>query len=172
MDLCWHEPEDGERTEFDIAQICPNGHVANYCYLRYPEHNQAHCAQCGEPTIIQCPKCEKRIRGHCYIPGVVGITPYDRPAHCQECGAAFPWTESAIQAAIELSVEAANLSEEEEEVLRKSIDDLVKTTPRAPLGAERFKRFLGKAGNEATKAVRSILTDVLSEAAKKTMWGS
>ena len=157
------------QAEFDIAQICPNGHVANANFQRYPEHNQAHCDKCGEATMVLCPQCERPIRGFCHIPRVVSFR-YDRPAHCHECGAAFPWTERAIQAAIELTVEAGNLSDDDAKVIRESVNDIVRETPRTHLGAARFKRILSKVGEGTKNAVRDILVDVVSESVKKAIW--
>ncbi len=42
---------------YDIAQVCPYGHVANATTIWKPEDNKVHCAECGEKTMTACPKC-------------------------------------------------------------------------------------------------------------------
>jgi hypothetical protein len=38
---------------YDIAQICPNGHVANSSTVHKPELNQEHCAKCGGTSTVR-----------------------------------------------------------------------------------------------------------------------
>ena len=75
-----------------------------------------------------------------------------------------------IKAARELIAEAEKLSPEERESLSKSLDDLVRDTPGTHVAAIRFKKFLPKAGREVADALRSIVVDIASEAAKKALY--
>lgn len=86
---------------FDIAQVCPNGHVATEASQKFPEFTRQFCETCGEKTLISCPSCNRPIRGQ--YQGEVAVEEYKPPAYCFACGKPFPWTESAIQSAIELS---------------------------------------------------------------------
>ena len=78
--------------------------------------------------------------------------------------------EAKLKAALELSAEVDNLTEEERDILKKSLDDIVRDTPQTPVAAARFKKLVGKAGKEAAQGFKSILVDVASETAKKLIW--
>lgn len=59
-----------ERSWYDVAQICQNGHVANDATQKYPDQNKRFCDKCGEPTIIDCPACVQPIRSEYHVAGV------------------------------------------------------------------------------------------------------
>jgi len=92
------------------------------------------------------------------------------PSFCPDCGKPYPWTEAKLKAAQELSDELDNLSSEERNLLKKSLDDIVRDTPQTTVAATRFKKLVAKAGKVAADGFRDILVDVLSEAAKKIIW--
>lgn len=48
---------------YDVAQICPNGHVINQFTANCSESSTKHCANCGEATMTTCPACQASIRG-------------------------------------------------------------------------------------------------------------
>jgi hypothetical protein len=52
-----------------------------------------------------------------------------------------------------------------------SIDDLVASNPKTEVAAVRYKKIMSRVGREAAASMRSILTDILSEAAKKALFG-
>lgn len=64
------------------------------------------------------------------------------------------------------------LTPEEHEMLKRSLDDLVKDGPRTVVATSRFKRLLTKVGPEAATSLKDILVDVVSESVKKGIWGS
>ncbi len=80
--------------------------------------------------------------------------------------------EVKLKAARELSDELENLSLEERERLKKSLDDIVRDTPQTTVAATRFKKLVAKAGPVVADSFRKILVDVLSETAKKVIWPS
>ena len=94
---------------------------------------------------------------------------YVPPAFSPDCGKPFPWTERRLEAARELAHEAEHLSGEEKQQLADSLDDLTRDTPRTQVAASRFKRLAAKAGVETGNALRAVLVDVMSEAAKKAL---
>ncbi|MCH8825217.1 MAG: DUF2321 domain-containing protein [Planctomycetes bacterium] len=155
---------------FDTAQICLYGHITNDAIHNMPKFSEKYCKRCGEKTITTCPNCNEEIRGALFdnLDGIVQLR--KTPAYCQNCGKPFPWTETTIQAAIELSVEDGNLNESEVVILRESIADLVSDSPRTQLGAARFKRIMGKVGVETAKAIRDIVVSIVSESAKTIIW--
>ena len=53
-----------------------------------------------------------------------------------------------------------------------ALPDLVRQTPRTALAESRFKRLMAKVGKDSYDAMRSVLTDVLSETIRKTIFGA
>ena len=109
---------------YDTAQVCTNGHAINECAETQPQHNSKFCAKCGAATITTCAKCNSKIRGHYYVPGVVSISIYSPPVFCHECGEAYPWTAARLEAARELARESERLDDNEKGILARSLDDL------------------------------------------------
>lgn len=156
---------------YDVAQICLNGHVISSFVKNFPQHSKKYCDKCGAETITKCLNCNSEIQGYYHVSGVISARhSYSVPAFCYNCGKPFPWTESKIQTARELAQEIENLSDDEKRILTQSIDDIVKDSPRTPLAATRFKKIISKASKGAATALRDILVDIVTEAAKKTLW--
>jgi hypothetical protein len=153
---------------YDLAQICLNGHTINSSARRFSQFNQKFCKECGAATITACRHCKADIRGH-YIGGAI-VTTFPVPGFCHECGKSYPWVETKIEAARELAKELEELTAEDKEILTKSINDIVIDSPRTTLGATRFKKIMAKVGKEGASALRTILIDIVSEAAKKQIW--
>lgn len=155
---------------YDVAQICLNGHIINSSAWRRPQHNQKYCDKCGAETIMKCPSCKANIRGYYHMDNVISLGGEpETPAFCHNCGKPYPWTDMKIKAARELAQEL-DLSSEDKEMLTKSIDDIVNDSLRTTLGATRFKKIMAKVGKEGASALKNILVDIVSEAAKKTIW--
>lgn len=150
---------------YDTAQICTNGHVINSCSISTPHINRKFCERCGARTITKCPHCNATIRG-AYHSGP-NTSSFTRKSFCPDCGKLYPWTEAKLKAAQDLSDELDNLSPEEREMLKKSLDDIVRDTPQAIVAAPRFKRLVAKAGKAAAERFYDFLVDVSSETAKK-----
>jgi len=159
---------------YRVAQVCPNGHVATTAADQNPERREAFCSQCGDATIMQCPKCSASIRGDYYVvERVSGFGgDYQPPAFCHNCGNAFPWTERKIASAVELVEVGAELPAEELEQFRADLAELTKDSPKTQVASLRFKRVMAKVGTSVASGVRDIVVDVLSEAAKKAIWGA
>ncbi|MFC0417747.1 DUF2321 domain-containing protein [Cytobacillus solani] len=158
-------------SSFDIAQICLNGHVINDTYVKYPETNQKYCDKCGEKTIISCQNCHTDIRGYQYFENVIRMSMVEPPSFCHECGKPYPWTEEKMAAAMELADLLDELTEQEKDDLKKSLDELVKDGPRTVVAATKFKRILSKTGPEIATGFKDILVAVVSETVKKSIWG-
>ena len=52
-----------------------------------------------------------------------------------------------------------------------SLDELIKDSSMAQVSAGRFKRLAAKAGKEAPGFFKDLLVDLVSETAKKAIWG-
>jgi hypothetical protein len=161
-----------DESHYDVAQICNNGHVTNSMAHDFPNSNQSFCDRCGAPTIMNCPECGTSIRGYYHVPGFIGGSRYSPPAYCFNCGKSFPWTGVALTAARELANILDALTEDERAELQESIAHLVRETPGTPVAETKFKRLIKKAGKDAYEGMKSILTDVVSEAVKKTIFPS
>ena len=157
---------------FDTAQICLNGHVVSTMLDFSPQSNQKHCTECGSPTITACPECNARIRGYYHVPGFIGFFDYNKPAFCFNCGKPYPWTVNGLEAASELADELDGLSQEEKKQLKDSFPDLVSNTPKTIVSETRFKKLIKKAGSEAYESMKSILVDIVTEAVKKSIFGT
>jgi hypothetical protein len=161
-----------DRSWYDTAQVCLNGHVVNDSVKASPEFNQKYCDKCGQPTITECQNCNHPIRGYYHSPGVIYPSTREPPSFCHECGKPYPWTATKLEAAQELADELENLTQEEKDILKKSLDDLVRDSPKTTVAATRFKKLVRKAGGEATGSFKQILIGVVTEAAKKLLWPS
>ena len=152
---------------YDSAEVCLNGHCTNSSAVDFPLHSKKHCDRCGAETIKQCQHCRNRIRG--YLRGSMAVRPYEPPAFCHTCGKAYPWTESRLEAARDLANQLG-FDIPERTLLEKSIEELVRDTPRAPAEAVRFKTMVEKAQPWALGAFKEILYGVVGESVKRMIW--
>ena len=160
--------DDGD---YDVAEVCPNGHVSTGAADRYPQFREKFCSQCGELTTTQCPTCEEAIRGTYFVAGYLGADDYHPPAHCHNCGTAFPWTQRRIAAAIELLEVDGSLSNAEITQFRTDLVVMTKDTPQTQVASLRFKKAMLKVGKTVADGVREIIVSVLSEVAKDQIKG-
>ena len=156
---------------YDVAQICLNGHVIT-ARAKSAERRQEFCTECGEKTITSCQNCNARIKGHYDVPGVIAIgVKYNKPKYCEKCGHPFPWTKRQLDAAKELVELAEVLNANEKNELKTAISELVKDTPQAVVAQVKYQKYVAKAGSELANGLKSILVNILSEVAKKAIWG-
>lgn len=165
-------PYGEQMGTYRLAEICPNGHVVTASADQYPEHREKFCSKCGEETLTQCPYCKSTIRGQYESSRFGGSFGYTRPAHCHNCGSPFPWTGRKLDGVIEYLQAGADLTTEEIQQLRTDLTDLTKDdSPKTQVASLRFKKVMAKVGTSVATGVREIIVDVLSEAAKKAIWG-
>jgi len=155
---------------YDVMQVCLNGHRITATLKVSPQHGKEHCPDCGAATISKCQHCQADMQGYYRVGNVISGPPPNVRAFCHGCGKPYPWTEARLTAAQELADESEGLSEDERQMLKASLDDLVRDTPRTTLAATRFKRLATKAGKGGADAFKDILIEVISEAAKKLIW--
>lgn len=116
---------------------------------------QPFCNECGAKTLNACDRCH------------AAIGTGRRPAYCGACGQPFPWTETALKAAKNYADDLEQLSLQEKETLKTTLDDLTTDSPRTELAAHRFKTFVVKAGPVAGEMLKKIIVEIGTEAAKK-----
>jgi len=153
------------------AQICLNGHVIT-SIGRDPEFLKKFCPECGSETIRNCQHCSAAIKGDYISTETFSLRKYNKPSFCEDCGQPYPWTNSSKEASSDLVDFAEQLNEQEKEDLKKSIDDLIKDTPRTALAQVKFKQYALKAGTEVAKGLKDILIDLVSETVKKSIWNT
>lgn len=156
---------------YHVAEICPNGHVSTSLADTSPELREKFCSSCGELTMTQCPSCGSTIRGHYIVENVFSFSEYNPPAHCHNCGSAFPWTVRKVEGAVELVETGGGLTDSEIDQLRNDLTELTKDSPKTQVASLRFKKAMAKVGSTVAQGVRDIVVDVLSESAKKSIWG-
>lgn len=159
-------------AHYEQALVCENGHLITDHLRIAPERAVPFCKACGAPTLSACPSCSTPIQGDYIVPGVlVTKSSYRRPTYCPHCGEAMPWTIKALNAARELAVDVDSLSPEERETLEQSLPELLSDTPMTKVAANKFKRLMLKVGGGTADVFRELLVDVMSEAARKAIWG-
>ncbi|QLQ02317.1 MAG: DUF2321 domain-containing protein [Thiobacillus sp.] len=157
---------------YRVAEVCPNGHVSTSAADEHPDLREKFCSKCGEETITKCPTCHSSIRGYYYVENFFTLgSVYQPPAHCHNCGSAFPWTERKLAGAVEYLEAGADLSAEEIQQFRTDLVELTKDSPKTQVASLRFKKVMGRVGTSIAAGVHDIVVDVLSEAAKKAIWG-
>lgn len=157
----WEPGVDG----YDVAQVCPNGHVATPFFIAQPQFRQDFCQECGAETIYECPNCNEGIRGGYH--GVLDFEEFKAPPFCVNCGQPFSWTANALEAARDLTDELDELSAEERAKLKASFDDLVADTPRTDVAVVRVKKSLAKIGKASADSLRKIIVSIGTEYVKK-----
>ena len=162
---------DDEEPWYDVAQVCLNGHTITEYATASPDHRKDFCPKCGAGTVDSCPHCSAGIQGYYHVPGVFSFEDFTPPAFCHACGKPYPWTKAMVEAAQALAEEMAGLNESERILLKASIEDLVKDSPKTQVAIVRFKKLAARGGKEVVQAFRDILVDVVSETAKKAIWG-
>jgi hypothetical protein len=155
----------------DVAQICLNGHMINDCAKTLPQFSKAFCTDCGQRTVTNCSKCQAEIKGYYRSDsGIGGVRP-DVPKFCHACGEPYPWQAEKLATAKALADEFDELSSEEREKLKGSLDELVIDSPRTELAVARFKKIMAKLGKGSVEMMKQITIELVTEAAKKKIWG-
>ena len=153
---------------YDVAQVCENGHVITAYFSSSPEHGKKFCDKCGAATLSQCPQCSTPIQGEYHGEVIfIGGPAFKAPRFCRNCGAAYPWTQSAMESLNSLTELADKLSAKERDQLRLAIDDLVRDTPRTQGAIATVKILAPKIGQEVWTGMKSILIEIATESAKK-----
>jgi hypothetical protein len=157
---------------YETAQICENGHVITANYSKNSSSHQAFCDLCGIKTITVCPSCNANIRGRYKSDGVINIHSDNlpTPSFCYNCGNPYPWTKASFDATLELLELESNLSPEELAYLNENMSSLTVDTPKTKVVATKFKIALSKVGSTTASAIKDILVEIASEAAKKIIF--
>jgi hypothetical protein len=155
---------------YDIQQVCENGHQITGCYDIGESERQEFCQKCGAPTIIACPICNDKIQGDRLGENLTGWDSIERsvvPSYCSNCGKPYPWTENKIVTAIQMFAEFGNLDDKEKDTIEQDIKNIAKDIPQAELSAMRIKRVWEK----YSPVAYNVIMEFASKTAAKILKG-
>ena len=158
---------------YGTAIICRSGHVVNACVQSQREEHHAYCSKCGSDVITACPSCEASIPGARIVPRV-DITPPRlkfAPKYCPQCGSPYPWTQQAIEAAVDLIIESNRSLEASRQKIEQTLVDVVRETPRTAVAVARIREWLADASAASAAAFERVLTNVVSDVVKRAIFG-
>ena len=144
------------------AYICENGHAVSTTSERCLDR---FCSACGSAVISECPSCRAVIRGH--RKNECGY--YKVPAYCPDCGSAYPWTQTALQTAIDLLIEDDELPAADREKLVAVLPDVIVETPKSNLAAVRLRKAIKTCTGMVGEALRQLVIDFGCELVKKQL---
>lgn len=163
---------------YDVQQVCENGHQITGCCTIHPEQQKKFCQECGAATISACPSCSEGIQGDPIEfrqswadagrggSKMVSGRPVDVPSHCHNCGKPYPWTQSKVMTAIQIFAEFGNLDDEEKKTIENDITNVAKDIPQAELSAMRIKRIWEKYGRIAYNVIMEFASKTAAEVLK------
>jgi hypothetical protein len=155
----------------DVAQVCINGHLQNGSITRFPQFRTNLCQRCGAKTITACKSCDWPIEGISEHAWTYSSGPYGPPRYCENCGAPYPWTATALAAAKEYADAIEALSATQKTELKETLEDLSRDTPRTPLAVSRFKKFTTEAAPVVKEMMTKFVVEFATNAAKQLMGG-
>jgi hypothetical protein len=112
------------RGHFETAQIVITSGIESF-----KGGMEEFCQKCGKKTITKCPACKSPIRGAYRRNDMNILIDYNPPSFCIKCARRFPWTLTKLRAARKLINQLADLSKEEKEALKNTLDDIIRDTP-------------------------------------------
>jgi hypothetical protein len=151
---------------YDTMQVCMNGHRITSGFEDFPEHNKAFCPDCGEPTIIACPACKSRIKGH--LRDSFSISVPQVPSFCDTCGMAYPWKIAGVANALEV-LRLAGFDEADVQEVERNLPDITRDTPRTQAAVLRVRKTLGKAGKPLYDIGVKVIGDIAVAAVKSRL---
>lgn len=164
---------------YDVQQVCENGHQITGCYQISKSERQDFCQKCGAATMTACPSCGGEIQGAQIVdsrdlyetitkvePRMVPMHHVNVPSWCSNCGKPYPWTADKIATAIQILEEFGNLNDEEKRTIEQDINNIAKDTPKTELSAMRIKRILAKCGTVAYNVIMEFASKTAAEILK------
>lgn len=123
-----------------FQKVCSNGHQLSVTSNRTIDPDE-FCPNCGAIVISTCQSCHTPIKGWYESEGIiyVGARKADKPSYCTKCATPYPWTEQVLKNAIELIALDDALSDEDKQLIKTAIPDLLVDTPRTQLAEAKFK---------------------------------
>lgn len=170
-------------THYDIASICGNGHVICKAITFEHHKNADFCKDCGEKAITECPKCDFAIQGAPHPTPAVRYRAqlhqqaaedafdtvcYRAPSYCRNCGEAYPWTATKIEAAINMFLEFGGLDKAQMATIKQDVTNVSKDIPGTELSAMKIKKIWD---STPVAIAREIIMEFSSRTAAKILKG-
>ena len=152
----------------DVMQVCLSGHQITDRAKEAPQFCKAFCSDCGARTIMACPECDAPIQGHYWSPTGFSTRTTPVPNNCHACGAAYPWRQQALAAAIEAV--QLELDAQDAAAAAALVPAVAAETPSTELAAYKLNTLLAKLQKPAYDIAIKVVSDIASETAKKTFW--
>lgn len=149
------------------ATICLNGHVASDSIANY----RKFCKSCGKSTISNCQTCNQPIQGYYDYPGALTRPKYEVPNYCHSCGNPYPWTEKLLNNAIELVSLDEKLNDNQKQIIKTAIPDLIVESPTTALAEAKYKKYISNSASYVQDGLKNLLVNVVSETVKKSLFG-
>ena len=156
---------------YTTAIVCLNGHILTRDTQRNRTHQtMSHCPQCCLDLISTCLNCNSPIRGNeVNERGQTILRNNPADAFCYNCGAPYPWTESALENAENIINELDSLSDEDKEKLSKSFKDLMQPTPKTPYAILLAKKALASCKGFMLETLVNLLVSSACVAVKNEL---
>lgn len=154
-------------SSYDTALVCLHGHLICDSVEEYPNEIQKFCSDCGAETIMICPSCQKKLRGHYNHEFFNKVTIVED--YCFNCGKPYPWTISRLESMQLLIQEDDELQEQQKISLITSLPDIITETPKTKLAVVRFQKALLSVGKFTAEGLRDFAIDFGCELAKKSL---
>lgn len=154
---------------YTTAEVCPNGHHTTASAETSPALRSNFCPECGEATFTNCKDCGGQIRGDYHVPGVVGFWEWSPPNYCHQCGEPYPWTTRRLATAKAMADEIDRLTPQDREILKQSLPELGRDSPRTDLAVTRYSKLREKMGKTAASAFDKVVGALATAAVKTTL---
>jgi hypothetical protein len=149
--------------KYHPAEICMDGHVKS-AVADVERDDRKFCKLCGEPTIEKCPKCGHQIDGLLRTDNSPTIL-YVPPKYCAFCGSAYPWMKKILEKASDM-IDETNLSSQEKNQMKASMDAIARNAPGAQADALMIKECIKKIGGQTGSMLKNIAVEIASEKIK------
>lgn len=154
---------------YTTAEVCPNGHHTTASAETSPALRSNFCPEWGEATFTNCKDCGGQIRGDYHVPGVVGFWEWSPPNYCHQCGEPYPWTTRRLATAKAMADEIDRLTPQDREILKQSLPELGRDSPRTDLAVTRYSKLREKMGKTAASAFDKVVGALATAAVKTTL---
>lgn len=146
--------------DFYPASICLNGHIVS----SNEANSQKFCSLCGKQVISICPHCKSPLHGtRKSSKGLAIPYKFEMSYYCDNCSNPFPWTENIINSAVEILSMDEDLPEEQKELLKSAIPDLIVESPNTTVAVARYSKYIDTAKIFIRNGLYQLFSSVLTE---------
>lgn len=152
--------------QYDVQQVCLNGHLITDYARTQPNSRREFCEVCGATTIVDCPNCGHFIRGYLHIDGVLAVSYTEVADICPDCGKPFPWLASKRAVVHEWLETLESPTPEAKEQISEMLDDVFVKNARSDLAAHKIKKLVAGFVDEERTLFLKALKDATASGIK------